>query len=138
MTIYALIVYVEEECKLNEFDLHEKGLRILRKINGGSEIGRMTSKAFNNIYCKARLKAAESNLVFQSRESTAYELNISMDSLISYELDLWKSVPPDRVVLMAEAYNASYLLENYCCSCSIGKLFTEQSLLEKLNNNHLV
>lgn len=38
---------------------------------------------------------------------------------------------------MAEAYNASYLLENYCCSCSIGKLFTEQSLLEKLNNNHL-
>lgn len=48
----------------------------------------MTSKAFNNIYCKARLKAAESNLVFQSRESTAYELNISMDSLISYELDL--------------------------------------------------
>ncbi|WP_196001981.1 hypothetical protein [Clostridium sp. 1001271B_151109_B4] len=100
-------------------------------------MGRLPYKAINNIYCKARLKAAESNPVFQSRESTAYELNIPMDSLISYELDLCKSVPADRVVLMAKAYNASYLLENYCCSCPIGKLFTEQSLLEKLNNNQL-
>ncbi|MDU3723536.1 MAG: transcriptional regulator [Clostridium celatum] len=100
-------------------------------------MGRVPSKAFNNIYCRARLKAAEINPVFQSRESTAYELNIPMDSLISYELDLCKSVPPDRVALMAKAYNASYLLENYCCSCPIGKMFTEQGLLEKISDNQL-
>ncbi len=85
-------------------------------------MGKAPTKASENIYCKARLEAAKFNSAFASRESASNELGVSKDSLTDYELGLCKVVPVDKVVIMADVYNAPYLLNNYCCNeCPIGK-----------------
>lgn len=85
-------------------------------------MGKMPSKAADNIYCKARLEAAKYNPAFASREGAANEIGVSKESLTDYELGLCKVVPVDKVVIMAGVYNASQLLNYYCCNeCPIGK-----------------
>lgn len=98
-------------------------------------MGRTPTKASSNVYCQARLEAAKYSPVFASRESAANELNISKDSLTDYELDLCKVVPVDKVIIMADAYNASYLLNNYCSNeCPIGKRIVQPVDIQNINN----
>lgn len=95
-------------------------------------MGKLPTKANENIYCKARLEAAKSNPRFYSREGAAEEIGCSKDSLTDYELDLCKVVPVDKVVRMSDVYNAPMLLNNYCCNeCPIGKRIAPQ--IDKLN-----
>lgn len=96
---------------------------------------RQVTKAADNIYCKARLEAAKFNPKFSSREGASEELGISKDSLNQYELDLCKVVPVDKVVIMADAYNAPQLLNNYCCNeCPIGKKIIQPIDNENIDN----
>lgn len=96
---------------------------------------RQVTKAAENIYCRARLEAAKFNPKLSSREGASEELGISKDSLNQYELDLCRVVPVDKVVIMADVYNAPELLNNYCCNeCPIGKRIIEPIDNENLNN----
>ena len=57
-----------------------------------------------------------------SREGAAELLGISVSSLADYELGNTKVIPVDKVVLMADIYNAPELMAWYCSSeCLIGK-----------------
>lgn len=96
---------------------------------------RQITKATKNVYCKARIEAAKYNSKFASRESASEELGWSKDSLAQYELGLCKVVPVDKVVIMADAYNAPELLNNYCCNeCPIGKRIIEPIDKENIDN----
>lgn len=76
----------------------------------------------DNIYMKTRLKAAEFNDKFRSREGASEILGVSPSSLLNYETDVCKRIPPDVVVMMAAIYNAPELMNYYCCNeCPIGK-----------------
>lgn len=79
-------------------------------------------KDTDNVYMKARLRAAEFNDKFRSREGASELLGVSASSLLNYETDVCKRIPPDVVVMMAEIYNAPELMNYYCCNeCPIGK-----------------
>lgn len=85
-------------------------------------MSRKVTKAVNNRYCQARLKAAEYNADFSIRRTAAeYLPGVEEDSLKKYELDITR--PPNTVVaLMADAYNAPDLKEWYCATeCPLGK-----------------
>lgn len=98
-------------------------------------MAKQPTKAANNVYCIARKKAAEFNSKFSSREGASEFLGISKDSLTDYELDFCKVVPVDKVVIMAEAYNAPELLNHYCCNeCPIGKRITPIIESENIDN----
>lgn len=68
----------------------------------------------NNVYFKARKKAAAYNERLYSREGAAELLGISVSTLADYELGNTKVVPVDKVVLMADLYNAPELITWYC------------------------
>lgn len=77
----------------------------------------------NNIWCKARLAAAETNDRLRSREGAAELIGISPNMLAKYENDLCKCIPVESVVMMADVYNEPSLLNYYCThECMIGKL----------------
>ncbi len=98
-------------------------------------MGKQPTKAAQNVYCIARKEAAKFNPKFSSREGASEYLGISKDSLTDYELDLCKVVPVDKVVIMADAYNAPHLLNNYCCNeCPIGKKITPQIDTQNIDN----
>lgn len=98
-------------------------------------MAKQPTKAAKNMYCIARKEAAKYNPKFTSREGASERLGISKDSLTDYELDLCKVVPVDKVVKMADAYNAPQLLNNYCCNeCPIGKRITQPIDSENINN----
>ncbi len=61
----------------------------------------------NNVYFKARKKAAAYNERLYSREGASELLGISVSTLADYELGNTKVVPVDKVVLMAEMCNDS-------------------------------
>lgn len=86
----------------------------------------MNSKAVNKndtIYRIARKKAAQYNEKFKSIEGASEAIGVSKDQLSNYELGLYKQLPVDSVVRMADAYNAPELMNYYCCNeCVIGKL----------------
>ena len=83
----------------------------------------VTRKSIKNKYTVARLRAAEYNEKFKSREGASEMLMVSKDSLSNYELGLCKIVPCDVVVRMADVYNAPELMNDYCISeCPIGKI----------------
>ena len=67
-----------------------------------------------NVYFKARKKAAIYNERLYSREGAAELLGISVSTLADYELGNTKVVPVDKVVLMADLYNAPELITGYC------------------------
>ena len=84
-------------------------------------MGNDTMKATGNIYFRCRKEAAKYNDKLNSRESASELLGVSVSSLADYELGNTKVVPVDKVVLMADLYNAPQLLNCYCASeCPIG------------------
>lgn len=93
-------------------------------------------KANDNIYFRCRKEAATYNERLNSREGAAELLGVSVSSLADYELGNTKVVPVDKVVLMADLYNAPQLLNSYCArECPIGcrKSFaTEIDTLERI------
>ena len=70
----------------------------------------------NNVYFKARKKAAIYNERLYSREGAAELLGISVSTLADYELGNTKVIPVDKVVLMADLYKAPELITRYCMS----------------------
>lgn len=93
------------------------------------------TKAVNNMYCKARMEASKGNLALASREGASEYIGISKDSLAEYELDLCKVVPVDKVVIMADAYNAPQLLHEYCNKdCPIGNRVAQPVDMDNVDN----
>lgn len=79
-------------------------------------------KTNENVYFRARKEAAIYNEKLNSRGNAADIMGISESSLADYELGLTKVVPVDKVVLMADLYNAPWLKTMYCkTECPIGK-----------------
>ena len=68
----------------------------------------------NNVYFKARKRAAAYNERLYSREGASELLGISVSTLADYELGNTKVVPVDKVVLMADLYNAPEIITSYC------------------------
>lgn len=84
-------------------------------------MARQVTKAAGNVYCQARLRAAEYNEDFAARSTAVNHLpGVTEDSLKKYELDITR--PPNIVVaLMADAYNAPELRNWYCANeCPLG------------------
>ena len=98
-------------------------------------MGTDCTKSNDNIYFRCRKEAAKYNDKLNSRESAADLLGVSVSSLADYELGNTKVVPVDKVVLMADLYNAPQLLNSYCASeCPIGcrrEMATELQTLER-------
>ena len=67
------------------------------------------------MYFQARKKAATYNERLWSREGAAELLGISVSTLADYELGNTKVVPVDKVVLMADLYNAPELITGTVC-----------------------
>lgn len=75
-----------------------------------------------NVYYQCRKEAAKYNDKLNSREGAAELLGVSPSSLADYELGITKYVPVDKVLLMADLYNAPQLCTAYCNNeCPIGK-----------------
>lgn len=93
------------------------------------------TKGNENVYFVCRKEAAKYNDKLNSRESASELLGVSVSSLADYELGNTKVVPVDKVVLMADLYNAPQLLNSYCASeCPIGcrrEIATEIQSLER-------
>lgn len=70
-------------------------------------MGKAPMNENNNVYFKARKKAAIYNERLYSREGAAELLGVSVSTLADYELGNTKVVPVDKVVLMAEMCNNS-------------------------------
>ena len=84
-------------------------------------MGRKPTKAADNPFCQARLKAAEYNEKFFSKEYAAEQLHISAGQLQDYELGITKCIPPDSILRMADVYNAPELRNLYCREmCPLG------------------
>lgn len=82
-----------------------------------------------NVYFAARKSAAMYNDKLHSREGASELLGLSPSTLADYELGNTKVVPVDKVVLMADLYNAPELKTGYCKNeCPIGR---EMSLATK-------
>lgn len=92
-------------------------------------------KNSDSIYRKARKKAAGFNDKFKSMDGAAESIGISRDQLSNYELGLYKQIPVESVVIMADIYNAPELLNHYCCNeCPIGKRTISPVNQENINN----
>ncbi len=88
-------------------------------------MGRGATKAQGNVWYQARMKAAMGNEKLQSRFGAAEEMGLAEDAVKSAELDLYKSMPVENAVLMADCYNAPELLNHYCLhECPIGRYRT--------------
>ena len=74
-----------------------------------------------SIYFQSRIEASKHNKNFRSRESASEYFGISVASLANYEREI--TVPPKHVIMMmAEAYNAPQLRNQYCLhQCEIGR-----------------
>ena len=77
-------------------------------------MGKGPTNENNNVYFKARKRAAAYNERLYSREGASELLGISVSTLADYELGNTKVVPVDKVVLMADLYNAPELITGYC------------------------
>lgn len=77
-------------------------------------MGRGSMNENTNIYFVARKRAAIYNERLYSREGASELLGISVSTLADYELGNTKVVPVDKVVLMADLYNAPELITSYC------------------------
>ena len=105
-------------------------------------MGRDAMKAGENPCFRCRKEAAKYNDKLSSREGAAEALGVSASSLADYELGITKVIPVDKVVLMADLYNAPELKAWYCTSeCPIGKSFpmpsSELSSVERTTLNLL-
>lgn len=112
-------------------------------------MGKNPIKENQNVYYQARKQAARWDERLSSREMASELLGIAAYILGDYELGNVKRVPPDKVLLMADLYNAPWLLTNYCKNecpiCGFLPLATEEKniqgialrLLKGLNQNDL-
>lgn len=88
-------------------------------------MGNGCTKPNENIYFRCRKEASLYDKRLTSRESAAELLGVSPSSLADYELGNTKVVPVDKVVLMADLYNAPELMTMYCKNdCPIGPCIT--------------
>ena len=86
-------------------------------------MGNEPTKTMQNVYRVARKRAANYNDKLNSIEGAAEMLGVSPYTLSDYELGSTKVVPVDKVVLMADLYNAPELKTQYCkFECPIGKM----------------
>ena len=84
-------------------------------------MGRQATKAVGNAYYEARMRAGERDERLLSRAGAAEQLHVSVDVVTDAELDLYKSMPVDLVVRMADLYRAPELLNHFCIEqCPIG------------------
>lgn len=84
-------------------------------------MGRGAPKAQGNVWYQARMEAAIRNERLLSRFGAAEAMGLSEDAVKSAELGLYKSMPVENAVLMADCYNAPQLLNYYCLhECPIG------------------
>ena len=72
-------------------------------------MGRTATKANSNICFRCRKEASAYNDKLSSREGAAELLGLSVSSLADYELGVTKVIPVDKIVLMADLYNAPEL-----------------------------
>lgn len=90
----------------------------------------------SNIYYQARKNAALFNERLYSREKASEIIGVSESQLASYELGNTKSVPPDKVNIMADIYNRPDLKTHYCKNeCPLGKnlpIATEIRTIEQI------
>ena len=85
-------------------------------------MGRYPTKAAGNIYCQCRKRAAQYNDKLNSREGAAELLGVSPSTVADYELGTTGVIPVEKVVLMADLYNAPELENHYCRNeCPIGR-----------------
>lgn len=84
-------------------------------------MGRGATKAAGNVYYEARIEAAKWDEKLASRAGAAEALHVSEDVIIHTENNLYKHLPVETAVLMADRYNAPQLLNHYCThECPIG------------------
>ena len=82
-------------------------------------MGRITD--CENVWFRARKKAASYNDKLNSREGASEAIGIAPSTLAEYELGITKCIPPDKAVLMADVYKAPELMSWYCNhECPIG------------------
>lgn len=94
----------------------------------------MKLESTNNVYMKARLRAAEYNDRLKSREGAGKMFGVSDRSMANYENDLCKQIPVDMVVRMADTYNAPELMYHYCNNeCPIGKCIAPNVELKEIS-----
>lgn len=93
-------------------------------------MGRKASKATENIYYISRMKAAQTNPIYTSREKAATKLGIERSRLARIELG---QIEPyaEEVDIMATAYGSPELCLDYCNNlCPIGMRRLEQQISE--------
>lgn len=84
-------------------------------------MGRQATKAVGNPYYEARIQAAKWDDRLASRAGAAEMMHVSEDVIKDAELGLYKCMPVDLVVRMADAYKAPELMNHYCLEqCPIG------------------
>ena len=95
-------------------------------------MGRQPTKAADNPWCQARLKAATWNEKLASRAGAAEAIGMSEDAIRNTELGLEKCMPVEKAVLLADLYNAPELKNLFCREyCPIG---SELPLSERINS----
>lgn len=103
-------------------------------------MSRSASKAADNVYCRARMKAAQFDDRLNSREKAAELCGLSSPQMARYELGM-SSIPPESVCLMADLYHDPSLRNFYCKhQCPIGQIdmpAVEFEQLEKITLNVL-
>lgn len=75
-------------------------------------MGRGATKAASNVWYQARIAAAKWKDRLSSREGAAEALGVSEDTVKNVELGLYKCMPVDLAVIMADEYNAPQLLNH--------------------------
>ena len=77
------------------------------------KMGKESENGNQNVYFQARKTATSYDQRLRSREGAAELLGVSVSTLADYELGNTKVVPVDKVVLMADLYNAPELKYQY-------------------------
>ena len=84
-------------------------------------MGRDASIARGNVWYEARLRAAKWVDKLSSRAGAAEMLGVSEEVVKSTEMGLYRHMPVETAVKMADVYNAPELLNTYCMyECPIG------------------
>lgn len=83
-------------------------------------MGKKATKAADNMYCRARYEASESDDTFSSREKASEVLNIDRTRLANIELG--NIIPyPEEVLAMSKCYKTPELCNSHCSEqCPIG------------------
>lgn len=94
-------------------------------------MGNGYEKGKANPYLSARKEAAKFDNRMKSRERASEILNMSPDTLYNIESGRTKTISPDSIVAMANAYNAPELITDYCVNSCPVKGFLPLATKEK-------